>query len=145
MAYEGSCRGVVEQVKRGKALVALSGDEACAACKAEGSCGLSGTRKGRSVWVLDTLGAEPGDAVKVELSDEGILAASFVLYGIPLGGLLLGALVGQACGGENRSIVGAAVGLVASIPVVRLMANKIPEQSRFAARIVASESPRQDA
>jgi sigma-E factor negative regulatory protein RseC len=128
-------------VDLGKALVAVSAGEACTGCKGEGTCGLSGARKGRSLWVLDPLGVKPGDRVRVELSDEGLLAASFVLYGIPLAGLLIGALVGQVTGGEKRSFIGAAVGMLASIPFIRLLGNRIPERSRFAARIVESESP----
>jgi len=139
VSYDGSCRGVVEKVESGKALVAISTGQACASCKGEGTCGLAGARKGRSIWVLDPIGVHPGDTVKVEISDQGLLAASFVVYGIPLTGLLAGALLGQITGGEKRSVVGAAIGLLASIPLVRILGNRIPERSRFAARIVDSE------
>jgi positive regulator of sigma E activity len=78
--------------------------------------------------------------VVVEASSEGIVAASAVLYGVPLLGLLCGALLGQIVWGETQSFIGAGIGVVVAIPVVRILANRIPENKRFSARIVRRDN-----
>ena len=91
------------------------------------------------MWVLDPLGVSPGALVRVAISDQGLLVSSLVLYGLPLLALLAGALIGNTMGGETSSFMGAGLGLVASLPLVRLVGNRIPERNRFSARIVKIE------
>lgn len=141
MSYDGSCRGTVEKVSGGKALVNVADAEACSRCGGASTCSFASPRKGRSLWVLDPVGVQAGNHVRVEISGEGLLAASFVLYGIPLLGLLVGALAGQVSGGEKRALLGAGAGLALSIPLVRLLGNRIPRRARYAARIVSVEAP----
>ncbi len=136
MPHDGSCRAVVEKVAEGKAFVAVTEEASCASCKGEGTCGFGGGRRPRRVWVWDPFGVRVGDAVRVEVSDEGLLAASLVLWGLPLAGLLAGAVVGHLTGGEKRSLGGALLGLLASAPLVRVLGNRIPTRARFGARIV---------
>jgi sigma-E factor negative regulatory protein RseC len=131
----GRCVGIVERVTSGRARVLVARQEVCETCGIHGTCG-SGHHRSRSLWALDPLGVAPGDRVVVEASSEGLVAASAILYGLPLLGLVSGALVGQILWGETQSLIGAGVGLVAAIPVVRLLANRIPENNRYAARII---------
>lgn len=130
----------MERVDGDTALVKVADTEACAACGAEGTCAFGSPRKGRSLWVNDPVGVRPGDLVRVEITDQGLLAASLILYGIPLAALLAGAVIGQVTGGEKRSFLFAALGLALSVPVVRLLGNRMPKGARFAARIVSAES-----
>lgn len=132
---DGRCVGVVEKVASGRARVLVAGQEVCETCGIHGTCS-SGHQRSRSLWALDPLGVTPGDHVVVEASSEGLVAASAVLYGIPLLGLLCGALAGQIVWGETQSFIGAGIGVLAAIPLVRILANRIPENKRYAARIM---------
>ena len=134
-ARDGRCVGIVEKAAAGKARVLVARQEVCETCGIHGTCS-SGHQRSQALWALDPLGVAPGDRVVVEASSEGLMAASAVLYGIPLAGLLAGAVIGQIVWGETQSFIGAGVGVVVAIPLVRILANRIPTNKRFSARII---------
>ena len=95
-------------------IVAVAGDRAevltrrrssCGSCHASGACGTSLLDRllGRREVRLDALNptdAGPGDEVVVGVPEEGILIGSFVAYILPLVGLILGAILGEAVAGS---------------------------------------------
>ncbi len=128
--------GIVRHVVPGKALVRIAEQASCQQCGHEKGCGI-GRHAGKELWVIDRIGVQPGTRVEIDISSEGLLTASFVLYGLPLAALLLGAIVGQLVRGETGSAVGAGIGLLLAFPVVRFFANRIPEKKRFVAYVKA--------
>ncbi len=134
IASDGICSAIVEKTASDKALVRIRSEESCGQCGRHKSCS-DGSQKGRSMWVLDPLGVEPGMKVVVEMSSEGLLAASFILYGLPLAGLLVGAIVGQLANAEPGSAVGAGLGLLFSFPLIRFFGNRVGEKKEFVAKI----------
>ena len=68
--------------------------------------------------------AQVGDKALVSLPDSTITQASLIAYGIPLAGLLLGMLVGDALWPERSigALIGALIGL--GLPLVILMATE---------------------
>lgn len=137
MTYDGCCIGVVERTAPGRALVRIDPGQQCGACAGEASCSLGPRRKQRALWVRDPLGVREGQAVRVSLSDRGLVAATLVVYGIPLVGLLAGAGLGQATGGEKRAMLGAGLGLLASLPLVRWLGKVLSSRDEVVAHIVS--------
>jgi len=134
--------GIVSHVKNGQALVKLMPQESCDHCGHDTSCGLS-RKTGKELWVSDDIGVEPGMTVLIDISSEGLLSATLILYGIPLLLLLLGAIIGQLIRGEIGSAIGAGIGLVIGIPIVRFLSNRVARNRRFVAYVksIIAEQP----
>jgi len=139
IASDGHCSAIVEQTASEKALVRIRSEESCGQCGRHRSCS-DGSDKSSRLWVLDPLGVEPGMKVTVEISSEGLLAASFILYGLPLVGLLVGTIIGQLVNDEPGSAVGAGLGLLLSLPLVRFFGSRVGEKKEFVAKIKKIEA-----
>ncbi len=113
----------------------------CGGCGASGGCGtaLLGkwlTRHRLRVRALNPIGARPGDWVVVGLADEVLTQASLVAYLLPLVGLILGAAVGQAFGGEPLAILGGGAGLAAGLMAVGRFAERRGQDPAYQAVIL---------
>lgn len=81
------------------------------------------------IEVINSLGAEPGQRVEISISRRQALRSAIRLYGIPLAGILLGALVGAAFWPHIRDIAalsGATVCLLAGMLIVRRLESRQP-------------------
>lgn len=103
----------------------LDGASAWVVSEAPASCGACGGKGcGSSVFsrlwhpehpeypVRNPIGAQPGDAVTVGLPDGALLRASGAAYLLPVGALVLGAVLGQWLGGEPAGALGGLLGLL---------------------------------
>lgn len=117
--------GEVVRVYGDLAVVQVVPQSACGSCSASKGCGTSAVAKLfpkrlPQVAVTNNLGAEPGDQVIIGLADNDVQTASLYLYGIPLAGLLAGAVIGQQWGGaEPWAILGGLSGMLAGLAVAR--------------------------
>jgi len=116
-----SRRGVVEATGEGRLRLALDAPVATA----PGRCGSGQVGCGQCPGVqrpaqIDWLhlneyasgmGAGPGATVELSVAAAGLTRAAVWLFGIPLAGLLVGALVGDWLGGADAGAVGMAGGL----------------------------------
>ena len=100
-----------------RARVEVIRSEACGSCGAKHAChALSGDPR-MEVEVINHLRASEGDRVELVLPESSLLKASFYTYGVPLGGLMGGAIIGQLLAGPlgwpdaNASIIMALIGL----------------------------------
>lgn len=82
--------GIVTAIEGNKASVEFVRNEACAQCR---MCQL-GTDKRVAVLIDNTLGANVGDEILVELHGGSVIKASATAYLIPLFGLILGLIAG---------------------------------------------------
>jgi sigma-E factor negative regulatory protein RseC len=90
-------RGRVIEVTEGKALVKIERSSACEKCHTE--CALkSSDTQAMVVEVRDPLDVQENQYVHVSMRDGSALRASFVVYIIPLIGLVSGALLGEYVG-----------------------------------------------
>lgn len=84
-------QGVIADVKNGKLIVNIERHAACGSCKA---CSM-GEGKTMRIEFENTIGAEKGDEVKIELDDSLILKGAILFYFVPLLGLILGIFAGR--------------------------------------------------
>lgn len=89
---------LVELKNRQIALIRCQKNSACDHCPSSDSCHSEQDSRSMLVEVYNALGAEVGDQVRVETSTRHFLQSSFVLYIIPVFGLIVGALAGQFIG-----------------------------------------------
>lgn len=85
--------GIVVSKENGFAKVAVSLEQNCEECSAKIFCKPNKDDK-NILHVENSIGADVGDNVKIEIKGKSILKASFSIYGIPLILLLIGIFLG---------------------------------------------------
>ncbi len=108
--------GMVSGVKPGRIIVNIKRHPACEGCRA---CNVHAGRS-MAIELENTVGAEKGDKVEIELDDIVVLKGAALAYGVPLAGLLAGIFIGQALAdmlnfGMPREMVSAASGIFVMI------------------------------
>lgn len=120
----------VVAVADGMAEVATLRRSACGSCNAKSGCGTSilaawFPQRQLTFRLPNQVGARPGDTVVVGLDEARLQRASVLLYGLPLLGLLAGAVIGEAIVGhlaasaELGAVSGGLFGLTAALVFVR--------------------------
>lgn len=89
---------IVELKSKQVATVLCQRNSACDHCASNGSCQIGDDSQTMLVEAFNQIGAQVGERVKVVTSTKNFLQSSFVLYIVPIIGLLIGALAGQAIG-----------------------------------------------
>lgn len=105
------------------ALVQVEGG-GCGRCHEAGGCGgqqltqmfCSAPRQYR---VRNAVGAKPGDRVSILLPAGALGRYATLAYGLPLLGLIAGALLGDSLGGDAGALCGGAVGCCAAFLLMR--------------------------
>ena len=105
---------------------------ACESCQAKSGCGQQSLKKlGRPVtlWVETNQKLSIGDEVLVELPDGAVAMSALVLYGVPLLGLALGAVIASRFGvADWQTFLAACAGLAAGFAIARGMSERYQEQ-----------------
>jgi sigma-E factor negative regulatory protein RseC len=123
--------GVVMEVAGTTAKVMMTRSGSCESCGASGSC--KAVSDDRVMEADNTLGAQPGQHVLLEIESGMFLKATFLTYMIPVIFLFLGAYLGgkfgQAISGavsvDNWQALGGVAFLVISAVLIRLYDRKI--------------------
>lgn len=139
---------VVVSVSDGKAEVEIRRQTACGGCQAGGACGTSliaqlFERRINFLSVDNAAAAVPGDRVVIGLDDSVLQRASFIVYALPLIGLLLGALFGEmlaeifrAASREPLAIFMGLLGMLAALAWVRRYSQRCHDDPRYRPRIL---------
>ncbi len=107
--------GVVLKLDNGKAIIGIKRSSACSQC---GACELGAANSQMRLTLDNTLNAQPGDIVELELPASQFLKASVILYLIPLVGLILGVVIGYYIGiyaKLHEELIGAIGGILFTI------------------------------
>lgn len=89
---------IVELKGKQVAVVICQRHSACDNCASSGSCHIGDDTTTMLVEAFNAIGAQVGDRVKVVTSTKHFLQSSFMLYIVPIIGLLIGAIAGQLIG-----------------------------------------------
>ena len=139
--------GVVLDTDGPRARVATSPGGGCATCGEKGACHLAlyspAKEPADDVLEVDNpIGAQPGDSVELELPGGTELGLSGLVWGVPvlglIGGAVLGALFHTAAGmGQDAAVLlGALLGLVAAYALLRLVDRRAVGSRRLRPRVV---------
>lgn len=118
-----SVTGVVRALDGQEAIVEVE-QGGCGRCHEKGGCGgqhLSQMfcSKAKTYKVANPNGAEVGERVLIGMSSGSIRYSANLAYGLPLLGLILGALFGMNIAGDPGAILGGGVGLLLAWLLVR--------------------------
>jgi len=86
--------GIVIDILPEGALVRVSKKDACHGCPSAGLCHM-GSSGEREVLAKNPFDVHKGQRVEIEIRDGLLLKASFIIYMLPLFGLLMGAIFGR--------------------------------------------------
>ena len=133
--------GEVIALGQGTALVRVRRHSACRDC---GRCGMGiigGEPVDPEIEVENPIGAEVGQVVKIRMDTRQLLAASFLMYFLPIVGLILGIVLGQWAApslgleaGRPAELAGLGVGLALmalTFAFARRRGGKMAASSRF--------------
>lgn len=90
--------GIVKTVFGDKAIVLTERKGECAHCVAKKACYMLDEGNEVLAQVLNPVGAEAGDRVKIAIQSGAILKSSFILYLFPALGLIMGSALGYYLG-----------------------------------------------
>ncbi len=118
---------------------------ACSSCRSQAGCGQKllaelgqGQRFEISVSNPRQLIIQPGDTVELGVEEVSFLQASFMVYLLPIVGLVLLALLADSLGAaEPLVIIAALVGLGLGFVAVRWWGGRDPQQCRYQPQIVS--------
>lgn len=137
--------GTIIEIKDSRiAVVQCAKSSACHHCPSSGTCNLGSDGETAKVEAYNRVGAQVHDRVKVVTSTKNFLQSSFLLYIVPVLGLLLGAGLGEALGerlngGIDPSLLSALTGsffLVATFLAIRFFTRSL-KREKFMPTIVS--------
>jgi len=126
--------GEVASVEGGQVVVRFQRQAACQGCRA---CGYANGKM--QISLADPGGLAPGDWVTMELAPKYYYRSAALLYGLPLGMLLVGAGIGAAAFGQAGQAWAALLGLgmaAGTYVVLHLLEPRFRKQSQFQIRLV---------
>jgi sigma-E factor negative regulatory protein RseC len=131
-------RGVVESVSNdGWACVVTERRDACSGCGASHCCASFASNSKMSVKALNRAGARRGDEVSLSLSSARVVKTAFILYLIPIFGLMAGALAGPTVAPHigltptGGAILFALGGLALSFAIIVLLSRSSSSRQRL--------------
>ncbi|WP_174874596.1 SoxR reducing system RseC family protein [Vogesella oryzae] len=92
--------------------------------------------------VLDPLGVNAGEQVKIAVPESGMLRSAGLLYAVPVSALLLGAMLASAAG-ELAAVAGGLFALLFSLLLVRGYSRRLAGDVRFQPHIASRASSSQ--
>jgi len=90
-------QGIVVELNDRNMVVECNPHAMCASCSAQKGCIMSGSGKVRKISMENSIGASKGDIVLFTVESSGIVAASIVIYLVPVIFIFLGLYAGHRC------------------------------------------------
>lgn len=121
--------GTIVEIKNQQiAVVLCRRNSACDHCPSSGACSMGDDGESMLVDAYNAVGAKIDDRVRIVTSTKHFLLSSFILYIVPIIGLLVGALIGQVIGEKQAldidpsmvSAVTAVIFLVVTFLVIKI-------------------------
>lgn len=120
--------GRVEKVEKTYTIVKMERQGMCGECHA---CDAFYEKKDCTLKCINLVGAKEGDVVELKVAEEKFLKASYIMYGLPLMGMLVGMLAGYfiskglgALDTDIPTLIGAFIGIGAMLIYIRVKDKK---------------------
>ena len=134
--------GIVIQIHNTIARVKTTRSSSCRACSAKNTCHATETGKVMEVDAINGAGAREGDRILLHFETASLLKACFLLYLLPVGSMLTGAIIGHwlaVKAGMNASLSSAAAGFLflgLSFMAIRSKANALGKHDAYKPKII---------
>ena len=139
MTHSCAEKGIVtSETSDGRIEVRVSRSEACGSCEAKGACSaLGGSTADIILLVENSLDAEIGDEVLLEMAEGAVMKASAAVYLVPAVNLILGGLVGAGLSKllhadrDAATLLGAALGLLVGLVLSGAIGGKMSKNPTY--------------
>lgn len=129
--------GVVSETNGVTAKVVLKKKGACEGCAVKGTC--EPTENGMEIEAMNTVNAQPGQTVRVNIGAYTYLKSSMIAYGMPLVFFIAGAIFGKNAGEKyfanlNSDLVAAIAGFAAlaiSILFIKMFLSRADSKKKY--------------
>ncbi len=134
--------GVVIRIDMNRAWIKTTKTGACDSCATRSSCHAMGGGKEMEVHVINDIGAQIEDRVVMRFNTGSLLKASFLLYIVPILGLIIGAVTGQAMAlflqldPSTGSVVGASLIFVLAVLFVKSKGDTLSRKREYQPQII---------
>lgn len=134
--------GKIVEITGADTIVLVSRNAACAGCASKNACHALGTNNEARIIVSNEVGAKIDDVVEIGVAEGGLVAASFIVYILPVAALFIGAGLGTWIARKNGIDIGgisALMGLLflgAGFIVIRLMDPYLKKKHTLRPRII---------
>ena len=134
--------GYVIETAGDRALVSTKRQGICGNCAERSSCpndSALDTAPPETITVLNPVKARPGDNVEIDLPGHTELKVSFLIWAVPLAGLIAGAMAGAKwipLGLDLATLIGAAAGLALAFSIVVVCDRRAAGSRRLVPRII---------
>jgi sigma-E factor negative regulatory protein RseC len=122
--------GIVIEAGPDRATVRMTRHSACAEC---GLCHqLAHAPQDLVLSAVNEASARPGDLVRVQVADLGVVHAAFWAYGVPTLAAVAGGVLGWVLGGryDARNEIGAAIGMLVALVLGFVAVNRYDRRLR---------------
>ncbi len=129
--------GIVTEIKNGIATVSVNNSESCEECSAKIFCHTENNT--RNVTAKDPYGVKAGDKVQISIKGRSVVAASFLLYGLPLVLLIAGIFIGMNSFKTNAELFSSLVSIITVtiyFLTVHLLSNSQRRKNKFLPKII---------
>jgi sigma-E factor negative regulatory protein RseC len=134
--------GKIIEIKDGSTVVLVSRNAACAGCASKNACHAFGGSSEAKIIVDNRIGAKIDDVVEIGVGEGGLVAASFIVYILPIAALFIGAGLGTWIAGRigiPNGGISALMGLAflaAGFVTIRLMDPYLGKKKTLRPRII---------
>ena len=134
--------GIVIHTHDALARVKTTKSSSCKACTARDSCHVTETGKVMEVDAINGAGAREGDRILLHFETASLMKACFLLYLLPVGFMLTGAILGHWLAlktGMNVSLLSAVSGFLSlflSFVMIRSKANALGKNDAYKPKII---------
>jgi sigma-E factor negative regulatory protein RseC len=94
----------------------------CAHCSQSNICNPFGQNK-KVIELKNTINAQIGDWVKIEITEKNRIASVLIILGIPIIFFLIGIIIGHEISGDKMSAILAGLGLIIAFTIVKFINN----------------------
>ncbi|WP_070000844.1 SoxR reducing system RseC family protein [Cellulosilyticum sp. I15G10I2] len=115
--------GIVEKIEGEYAIVQIKRQDMCGDCHA---CDAVHEAKSCTLKCINNVSSKVGDTVEISADNKTFLKATFIMYGLPLAGLIVGILVGYVISAfisqidsELLMILGAVLGMMMTFVIIK--------------------------
>ncbi len=134
--------GIVIHTHDTFARVKTTKSSSCKACTSRDACHVTETGKVMEVDAINGAGARKGDRILLHFETASLMKACFLLYLLPVGFMLMGAILGHWLAlktGMNVSLLSAVSGFLSlflSLAVIRSKANTLGKNDAYKPKII---------
>jgi len=134
--------GIVIHTHDALARVKTTKSGSCKACTARGACHVTETGKVMEVDAINDAGARKGDRILLHFETASLMKACFLLYLLPVGFMLMGAIFGHWLALKthmNVSLLSAVFGFLSlflSFVAIRTKANTLGKNDAYKPKII---------